>query len=67
MAKQGGRDGRAIRDVDISSEALEVERRAYHERIRRERERPVEEALEDAGPQLERKGWRVITEGEEKR
>jgi hypothetical protein len=28
-----GRDGRRVRDVDIESEYLEVERRRYHDRI----------------------------------
>jgi hypothetical protein len=51
----------------MTSEHLEIERRRYHERIRRELQehgaikdtRTVEEALEEAAPRLERKGWRV--------
>jgi hypothetical protein len=63
MAKRRGRDGRALRDVDVSSEYLEVERRRYHERIRAElRERGVVKdtrTVEEAAPRLERKGWKV--------
>jgi hypothetical protein len=37
MGKAKGRDGRRLRDVNIESEYLEVERRRWHEQIRRER------------------------------
>jgi hypothetical protein len=80
MARRRGRDNRSIPTVDVSSEYLEVERRRYHERIRRDRVFPaqrtresspadisprskeltdVEQALEEAAPRLERKGWKV--------
>jgi hypothetical protein len=62
MARRRGRDGRAIRDVNLSSEFAEVERRRYHERIRAERS--VEEALKEAAPRFRDKGWRV-TKGEQ--
>jgi hypothetical protein len=67
MARQRGRDNRAIRDVDIASEALEVERRRYHEQIRRDRvsKGTVEEALKEAAPEFRDKGWKV-TRGEER-
>jgi hypothetical protein len=69
-----GRDGRSIPTVDMTSEYLEIERRRYHARIRRELQesgaikdtRTVKEALEEAAPQLERMGWRVTREGEER-
>jgi 3',5'-cyclic AMP phosphodiesterase CpdA len=70
-----GRDNRALPTVDVSSEALEVERRRYHERIRAERaveetrtksarsaRSAVEQALEEAAPRLERQGWKVTRE-----
>jgi hypothetical protein len=65
MSRRRGRDGRAIPTVDLTSEYLEVERRRYHQRIRRElvdrgaiRE-SVEKALEQAAPRFRDKGWRV--------
>jgi hypothetical protein len=62
-----GRDGRRIPTVDLSSEALEVERRRYHEQIRRDRvsKGTVEEALKEAAPRFRDKGWKV-TRGEER-
>jgi hypothetical protein len=71
MARRG-RDGRPLRDVDVASEYLEVERRRYHQRIRDERQsrKPsptVKEALEEAVPRFRDKGWKVTTEGEDKR
>jgi hypothetical protein len=70
-----GRDNRALPTVDVSSEALEVERRRYHAELRRERgvkntstksapsaRSAVEQALEEAAPGLERKGWKVTRE-----
>jgi hypothetical protein len=58
-----GRDNRSIPTVDLSSEALEVERRQYHERIRTERAvkdiGSVEEALKEAAPRFMDKGWKV--------
>jgi hypothetical protein len=75
VAKRRGRDGRPIRDVDVSSGYAEVERRRYHAELRRERgvketrtksapsaRSSVEQALEEAAPRLERMGWKVTKE-----
>ena len=64
MARQRGRDGRVIPTVDVTTEALEIERRRYHQRVRAERakERSVERALEEAAPRFRDKGWRVTKE-----
>jgi hypothetical protein len=69
MSKAGknrGRDGRSLPTVDVSAEYREVERRAYHERLRCDRaardEKDVKDALREAAQQ---KGWRV-TERKEK-
>jgi hypothetical protein len=43
-----GRDNRAIPSVDLSSEALEVERRRYHERIGRDRLSPAQRTRESS-------------------
>ena len=61
MSKRRGRDGRAIPTVDIASEYQEVERRAYHQKLRTERvkEQVVEELLKEAAPRLREKGWKV--------
>jgi hypothetical protein len=62
MSKAGnnrGRDGQPIPTVDVSTEHLEVERRRVHERSAR----TVQEALEEAAPKLERKGWKVTKRG----
>jgi hypothetical protein len=64
--RKGGR-WRRSNTVDLSSEWEEIRRRQYHARIRRElQERgvikdtgTVEEALEEAAPRLEQKGWKV--------
>jgi hypothetical protein len=63
-----GRDGRTIPTVDASSEYVEVERRRYQERNRRERadNRDVEQALKEAAPRLERKGWKVTRKESER-
>jgi hypothetical protein len=55
-----GRDNRSIPTVDLSSEAVEVDRCRYQERIRAERgdNRSLEEALKEAAPR-QRKGWKV--------
>lgn len=55
MSKRRGNDGRPLREVDITSEYLEVERRRYHERLRSER-KSAEEKLRSAARD---KGWKV--------
>lgn len=70
MGKAKGRDGRRLRDVNIESEYLEVQRRRYHQRLRADRasrarrEQTVEEALRSAAQQLREKGWKVNEEEE---
>jgi hypothetical protein len=65
------------REVDMAGKTLrdyeEVERRRYHDNLRRELiERgsivdttPVEELLKDAAPRLIAKGWKVTERSEE--
>jgi hypothetical protein len=45
--------------MDVSSEYLEVERRAYHERNKRERKDPVRTFSEQIDQLADKPGWRV--------
>jgi len=65
VSRRRGRDGRPIPTVDVTSEYLEVERRRYHQQIRRDlvdrgaiRE-SVEKLLKEAAPRFRDKGWKV--------
>jgi hypothetical protein len=66
VARQRGRDGRPIPDVDMSSEFEEVRRRAYHERVRLERAHPAHSFDEEIDRLGSKPGWRVTKRREER-